>query len=43
MMYPYNELLELGIESIEDVVENKDDNATRIVKEYKEKEKGELK
>ena len=43
MMYPYNELLELGIESIEDVVENKDDNATRIVKEYIEKEKGETK
>jgi hypothetical protein len=42
-MYPYNELLELGIETIEDVVENKDDNATRIVKEYIEKEKGELK
>lgn len=43
MMYPYNELLELGIETIEDVVENKDDNATRIVKEYIEKEKGETK
>ena len=42
-MYPYNELLELGIETIEDVVENKDDNATRIVKEYIEKEKGETK
>jgi hypothetical protein len=42
-MNPYNELLELGIETIEDVVENKDDNATRIVKEYIEKEKGETK
>ena len=39
MMYPYNELLELGIEISEDVVENKDDNATRIIKEYIEKEK----
>ena len=38
-MYPYNELLELGIEISEDVVENKDDNATRIIKEYIEKEK----
>ena len=38
-----NELLAVGIEIIEDVVENKDDNATRIVKEYIEKEKGETK
>ena len=39
MIYPYNELLELGIETIEDVVENKDDVATQIIKEYIEKEK----
>ena len=37
MMYPYNELLELGIEISEDVKQNKDDVATQIIKEYIEK------
>jgi hypothetical protein len=41
-MYPYNELLELGIETIEDVKQNKDDVATQIIKEYIDKEKGEI-
>ena len=37
-----NELLELGIEISEDVKQNKDDVATQIIKEYIDKEKGEI-